>query len=108
MTLYSENIKMETENIKMEKPLIEIEYCTKCRWLARASWMAQELLSTFSSEIGGITLTPSDIAGIFEIRCGRELLWERYKNKGVPEIKTLKQKVRDIIVPDKDLGHIDS
>ena len=101
MTLYS-------ENIKMEKPLIEIAYCTKCRWLARASWMAQELLSTFSSEIGGITLIPSSIAGIFEIRCGRKIIWERGKKKGMPEIKPLKQKVRDIIAPDKDLGHIDS
>jgi len=101
MTLYS-------ENIKMEKPIIEIEYCTKCRWLARASWMAQELLSTFSNEIGGITLIPSNIAGIFEIRCGREIIWERGKKKGMPEIKALKQKVRDIIAPDKDLGHIDS
>ena len=101
MTLYS-------ENIIMEKPLIEIEYCTKCRWLSRASWIAQELLSTFSSEIGGITLIPSDISGIFEIRCGREILWERGENKGVPEIKPLKQKMRDIIAPDKNLGHIDS
>ena len=92
----------------MENPIIEIEYCTKCRWLARASWMAQELLSTFSSEIGGITLIPSDIAGIFEIRCGRKIILERDKKKGMPEIKALKQKVRDIIAPDKDLGHIDS
>jgi len=26
----------------------------------------------------------------------------------MPEIKALKQKIRDIIAPDKDLGHIDS
>ena len=101
MTLYS-------ENIKMDKPRIEIEYCTKCRWLARASWIAQELLSTFSSEIEGVTLIPSEIAGIFEIRCGRKIIWERGKKKGMPEIKLLKQNVRDIIAPDKDLGHIDS
>ncbi len=101
MALYS-------ENIMMEKPIIEIEYCTKCRWMARASWMAQELLSTFSNEIGGITLIPSSTAGIFEIRCGREIIWARSKKKGMPEIKPLKQKVRDIIAPDKDLGHIDS
>ena len=101
MTLYS-------ENVIMEKPNIEIEYCTKCRWLTRASWMAQELLSTFSNEIGGITLIPSNIVGIFEIRCDREIIWERGKNKGMPEIKPLKQKVRDIIAQDKDLGHIDS
>ena len=101
MTLY-------TENIRMEKPIIEIEYCTKCRWLARTSWIAQELLSTFSNEVQGITLMPSSIAGIFEIRCGREIIWERGKKKGMPEIKALKQKVRNIIAPDKGLGHIDS
>ena len=101
MTLYS-------ENIVMEKFQIEIEYCTKCKWLLRASWISQELLSTFVNEIGGITLIPSSIAGIFEIRCGREIIWERGKNKGMPEIKVLKQKVRDLVAPNKDLGHIDN
>ena len=101
MTLY-------TENITMEKPFIEIEYCTKCRWLLRASWIAQELLSTFSAEIRGVTLIPSNEAGIFEIRCGREIIWERGKKKGLPEIKELKRKVRDVVVPDKDLGHIEN
>ena len=92
----------------MEKPLIEIEYCTKCRWLLRASWIAQELLSTFSADISGVTLIPSDIAGIFEIRCGRDIIWERGKKKGMPEIKELKRKVRDIVAPEKTLGHIDN
>ena len=101
MTLYS-------ETITMEKPLIEIEYCTKCRWLLRASWIAQELLSTFSVEIRGVTLIPGHEAGIFEIRCGRDVIWERGKKKGMPEIKILKQKVRDLVAPDKDLGHIDN
>ena len=101
MTMYS-------ENIIMEKPQIEIEYCTKCRWLLRASWISQELLSTFSNEISRITLIPSDIAGIFEIRSGSEIIWERVTRGGMPEIKELKQKVRDLVAPDKDLGHIDS
>ena len=101
MTLY-------TENITMEKPLIEIEYCTKCRWLLRASWIAQELLSTFNAEIRGVTLIPGNEAGIFEIRCGRKIIWERGKKKGMPEIKDLKREVRDMVAPDKDLGHIDN
>lgn len=100
MTLYS-------ENITMEKPLIEIEYCIKCKWLLRASWIAQELLSTFSDDIRGVTLIPSNVAGIFEIRCEREVIWERGKKKGLPEIKELKQKVRDMVAPEKDLGHIE-
>ena len=101
MTLYS-------ENITMEKPLIEIEYCNKCRWLLRASWIAQELLSTFSDEIRGVTLIPGNIAGIFEIRCDRDIIWERGKKTGMPEIKELKRKIRDVVAPDKDLGHIDN
>ena len=101
MTLYS-------ENITMEKLLIEIEYCTKCRWLLRASWIAQELLSTFSEVIRGVSLIPGNEAGIFEIRCGRDIIWNRGKKQGMPEIKGLKQKVRDLIAPDKDLGHIEN
>ena len=91
----------------MEKPQIEIEYCIKCRWLIRASWLSQELLSTFSNELRGVTLIPSNISGIFEIRCDNNIIWERGGKKGMPEIKLLKQKVRDIIAPNKNLGHID-
>ena len=70
-----------SENIVMEKPLIEIEYCIKCKWLLRASWISQELLSTFNKEIEGVTLIPSDIAGIFEIRSGRKIIWTREKKR---------------------------
>ena len=40
-----------SENIVMEQPQIEIEYCVKCKWLLRATWISQELLSTFSEDI---------------------------------------------------------
>ena len=101
MTLYS-------ENITMEKPRIEIEYCIKCKWLPRSSWIAQELLSTFSDEIGGVTLIPSSISGIFEIRSDGKIIWERSKKGGMPQIKELKRKVRDLVAPKRNLGHIDS
>ena len=97
-----------SENIVMEKPQIEIEYCIKCKWLLRATWIAQELLSTFCDEIGSINIVPSNVAGIFEIRIGRNIIWERSKKKGMPAIKELKQLVRDYIAPGKKLGHIDS
>ena len=35
-------------------PRVEIVYCTQCRWLLRAAWMAQELLSTFADELGEV------------------------------------------------------
>jgi selenoprotein W-related protein len=47
------------------KPRVEITYCTGCRWLLRAAWMAQELLSTFSDELGEVALRPGS-GGVFE------------------------------------------
>ena len=88
------------------KPKLAITYCTQCNWLLRATWMAQEVLSTFSLEIGAVTLVP-DTGGIFEIRLDDQLIWERKRDGGFPDVKQLKQMVRDRIDPDRDLGHID-
>src|ERR671936_427259 len=51
------------------RPRVEIEYCTQCRWLLRAAWMAQELLTTFEAEIGEVALVPGT-GGVFEIQRG--------------------------------------
>lgn len=88
------------------RPLVEIEYCTGCRWLLRAAWMAQELLVTFEHDLGGVTLVPG-LGGVFDIRLGGALLWSRAAQGGFPEIKELKRLVRDRVAPDKDLGHVD-
>ncbi len=90
----------------MPKSSISIAYCTQCNWLLRSAWMAQELLSTFSTDLGGVTLVPGT-GGIFEIRLGDELIWERKRDGGFPDIRHLKQLVRDRIAPDRDLGHTD-
>src|SRR5690606_8156777 len=87
-------------------PRIEIEYCTQCRWLLRAAWMAQELLTTFQQELGEVALQPGT-GGVFEVRAGGETLWSRKAEGRFPDIKELKQRVRDRIAPDKDLGHAD-
>ena len=50
-----------------DRPRVQIEYCTQCRWLLRAAWMAQELLTTFESELGEVALVPG-IGGVFEVR----------------------------------------
>jgi len=86
---------------------VEIRYCTKCRWLLRSAWMAQELLSTFEEEIGKLVLIPDSTGGVFEIRIDGKLLWSREKKGEFPEIKQLKILVRDSISPQKDLGHIE-
>jgi selenoprotein W-related protein len=90
-----------------ELPLVEIEYCTKCRWLARATWMAQELLSTFEAELGGVTLIPNESGGVYVIRIGGETLWSRGDEGRFPEIVELKRRVRDLVAPSRDLGHVD-
>jgi selenoprotein W-related protein len=88
------------------KPAISITYCTQCNWMLRSAWMAQELLSTFSLELGSVSLTPGS-GGIFEIRIDDELVWERKRDGGFPDSRALKQLVRDRIDPERDLGHVD-
>ena len=90
----------------MNKPRLEIEYCTQCRWLLRAAWMAQELLTTFEAELGGVTLVPGT-GGIFEVRLDNEIIFSRKELGRFPESKEFKQRVRDRIAPDKPLGHSD-
>jgi len=89
------------------KPRIEIVYCTQCRWLLRAAWFAQELLTTFDAELGEVALIPGT-GGVLEIRLDGETLWSRQAEGRFPEIKELKQRVRSRIAPEKDLGHSDT
>lgn len=85
---------------------VEITYCRQCGWLMRASWMAQELLNTFSTELGEAALVPG-MGGIFEVRVDGELIWSREEMGRFPDIKELKQLVRDRVAPERDLGHTD-
>ena len=87
-------------------PRVEILYCRQCRWLLRASWMAQELLTTFSEEIGELALLPGT-GGIFEVRVEGDLVWSRKDEGRFPEMKELKQRLRDRIAPQMGLGHSD-
>jgi len=89
-----------------DKPRITITYCRQCNWMLRSAWMAQELLSTFSEELGAVTLVPGT-GGIFTIEIDGTLVWERVRDGGFPDVKALKQRVRDHMDPDRDLGHID-
>ncbi|KAH9868592.1 hypothetical protein J1614_007664 [Plenodomus biglobosus] len=99
--------------------------------MLRAAYFGQELLSTFGPQIGEIALVPS-VGGLFQVHLtyvktasasgaaategeGEEqegqvvkvLLWDRKSEGGFPETKVLKQKVRDHIDPNRDLGHSD-
>ena len=95
---------------------------------------AQELLQTFSTSLGEVSLIPVT-GGIFTVTITTgasnpasaspcipeddvkaeitvsttvdQLLWDRKTDGGFPETKELKNRVRNVIEPDRDLGHID-
>lgn len=90
----------------ISKSRIEIRYCTLCRWMLRAAWLAQELLSTFDSDLGEVALVPAS-KGEFRILVNGVLVWDRVADEGFPEAKEIKQRVRDVIAPERDLGHSD-
>ena len=50
----------------IHQPRVQIHYCTQCRWLLRAAWYAQELLTTFETELGEVALVPGT-GGIFAV-----------------------------------------
>jgi selenoprotein W-related protein len=90
------------------KQAITIEYCPKCNWLLRAAYMAQEFLVTFETELSAVTLKPSEISGSFKISIEGKNIFDRKEYGGFPEIKELKQLVRDVVAPGKSLGHTDT
>lgn len=88
---------------------------------------AQELLSTFSTGLGEVALQPSTggtfIVEIFHSaspspisnpspipshpHIASTILWDRKIDGGFPETKELKRRVRDVIDPGRNLGHVD-
>ncbi len=87
-------------------PRVEIEYCTQCRWLLRAAWVAQELLTTFVDDLAEVALVPGT-GGVFDIRLDGQLLFSRKDAGRFPEAKEVKQLIRDKIDPARSLGHSD-
>ncbi|KAK1781742.1 Rdx family-domain-containing protein [Copromyces sp. CBS 386.78] len=102
-------------------PRITIRFCTQCKWMLRAAYYAQELLSTFSTSLGEVALQPST-GGTFVVDITysnstmdnnqnpdiqSKTIWDRKTDGGFPETKELKRRVRDVISPERDLGHVD-
>ncbi|MFT3823548.1 MAG: Rdx family protein [Chitinophagaceae bacterium] len=87
------------------KPTITIEYCPKCGWMLRAAYMAQELLTTFTGDIHAVALQPAEVDGRYNIYINDQKIFDRKEQQRFPEVKELKQLVRDIVNPDKSLGH---
>ncbi|KJZ74112.1 hypothetical protein HIM_06561 [Hirsutella minnesotensis 3608] len=99
-------------------PRVTIRFCTQCKWMLRAAYYAQELLSTFSLAIGEVALQPST-GGTFVVSIEHRprapdptdnasdssqspphaaplttTLWDRRVDGGFPETKELKRRVR--------------
>jgi selenoprotein W-related protein len=87
-------------------PRVEITYCTQCRWLLRATWLASELLTSFGTDLGEVALRPGT-GGVFRVRVGEEVVWDRKVDGGFPELGPLKRLIRDRVAPGRDLGHTD-
>tara|TARA_B100000035_G_scaffold210907_1_gene180530 strand:+ start:1444 stop:1668 length:225 start_codon:yes stop_codon:yes gene_type:complete len=68
--------------------------------------MAQEIFITFSKDINSLTLVPSD-GGRFEIWCNDQVIFSRTTEGKFVEIKEIKMRIRDLIDPDRSLGHND-
>jgi selenoprotein W-related protein len=68
--------------------------------------MAQQLLSTFGTDLAEVALVPGT-GGVFEVLCDGKVIWERKRDGGFPDAAKLKQVVRDVIDPERDLGHAD-
>ncbi|KAH8909669.1 hypothetical protein BR93DRAFT_404901 [Coniochaeta sp. PMI_546] len=100
-------------------PRVTIQFCTQCKWNLRAAYFAQELLQTFSTSLGEISLQPST-GGVFKVdifhpdpsslsgvKIQHTSIWDRKSDGGFPETKELKRRVRDVIEPGRNLGHVD-
>ena len=88
----------------MAAPRIEITYCTKCRFLLRAAWMAEELLTTFGEDLGEVAIVPGG-GGIFEVTLGGEVIATNRETKQMPDPADVKRAVRYRIAPDRKIGH---
>ncbi len=89
-----------------KKSRVEITYCARCRFVLRATWLTQELLMTFDTDLKEVALVPGT-GGIFEVRVDKDLIWSKTEQGRFPDSKELKQLVRDRVAPDKALGHSD-
>ena len=108
------------ETLPEKRYQMSIEYCSSYGWGLRSFWLAQEVLTTFSSEPNLVATTlvpcrpPTRTQGVFRVQIQDDddsscsLLWDREAHGGFPEAKELKQLVRDVINPDLYLGHSDA
>jgi selenoprotein W-related protein len=91
----------------MKKAHVEIEYCRRCRWRARAAWTAQELLGTFEEEMASVALVPNAEGGVFDVRVDGRTVFSRKAAGRFAEMAELKRALRDVVAPGRELGHVE-
>lgn len=84
------------------KPVIKIEYCPVCGWLPTATYIAQELLTTFKNELQAVSLEPSSVTGRFNIQIHHQGFSDRKFDIPNTDVKIIKRQIRLHI--DTDLG----
>jgi selenoprotein W-related protein len=83
---------------------VEIIYCTRCKFLLRAAWLAQELLTTFESELEEVALRPGS-GGVFEVRLNGDVVSTNANGGEIPDAGEVKRLLRDRIAPGRRIGH---
>lgn len=87
-------------------PRLRIVYCTRCGFMLRAAWLAQELLSAFAGEIAEVALVPSG-GGVFEVYVDDRLVYSRQQEGCFLDAREVKQRIGDRIAPQRRFGHGD-
>ncbi len=90
----------------MTSPRVEIIYCRQCKFMLRAAWFAQELLSAFEGELAEVAVVPGS-GGIFEVKLDGEVIATNRETHRLPDIGEVKRFIRDRIAPERRIGHED-
>ena len=88
----------------MTSPRVEIVYCRQCKFLLRAAWFAQELLSAFEGDVAELAIVPGS-GGIFEVTLDGETVATNRETKRMPDAAEVKRLLRDRLAPQRKIGH---
>ena len=87
----------------MATPRIEIEYCTQCRFVLRAAWVAQEVLLTFGADRGGCP--DPRLRRAFRGAPGWRNTIFPPPGRPLSRPREIKELIRDRIAPGMAIGH---
>jgi selenoprotein W-related protein len=65
------------------------------------------IIDQFEQDLLRLSLRPSEVAGRFQVMLDDQLIFDRKREGHFHEAKELKQIVRDIVCPERILGHSD-